>query len=155
MMAGAIFSTECSASVKYSMQSSLKWYWSIKWHWIIALISVTIRNDISLESIDIREFNFHTHFLRILYKKYFEAVNTQWFINLFAMFIIIRYIIKKESTENDGDDQNGGSLPSTRIGYETLLEWFILTIMKFQIVCPINWNKYFKSMTRWIICFST
>ena len=46
--------------------------------------------------------NFHTHFLRILYKKYFEAVNTQWFINLFAMFIIIRYIIKKESTENDG-----------------------------------------------------
>ena len=102
MMAGAIFSTECSASVKYSMQSSLKWYWSIKWHWIIALISVTIRNEISLESIDIREFNFHTHFLRILYKKYFEAVNTQWFINLFAMFIIIRYIIKKESTENDG-----------------------------------------------------
>ena len=61
-----------------------------------------LRNEISLESIDIREFNFHTHFLRILYKKYFEAVNTQWFINLFAMFIIIRYIIKKESTENDG-----------------------------------------------------
>ena len=91
-----------------------------------------------MESINIREFNFHTHFLRILYKKYFEAVNTQWFINLFAMFIIIRYIIKKESTENDGDDQNGGSLPSTRIGYETLLEWLILTIMKFQIVCPIN-----------------
>ena len=54
------------------------------------------------------------------------------------MFIIIRYIIKKESTENDGDDQNGGSLPSTRIGYETFLEWLILTIMKFQIVCPID-----------------
>ena len=74
----------------------------MKWHWIVASISVIIRNEISLESINIREFNLHTHFLRILYKKCFNAVNTQWFINLFAMFIIIRYIIKKESTENDG-----------------------------------------------------
>ena len=47
-----------------------------------------------------------------------------------------------------GDDQNGGSLPSSRIGYEILLEWLMLTIMEFQSVCTINCNKYFKSMTR-------
>ena len=46
-----------------------------------------------------------------------------------------------------GDNQNGGSLPSTRIGYETSSEWLNTHYyLNFQIVDPINCNKYSKSM---------
>ena len=51
-----------------------------------------------------------------------------------------------------GDNQNGGSLPSTRIGYETSSEWLNTHYyLNFQIVDPINCNEYFKSMTRSMI----